>query len=88
MATFGEEIKQLREAKGLTQKALAEAVGISPPFLSQIEAGIRQGTSNASQLFAFADALGVPVEHFRPFILDVPADPPPATPAKKKPRKT
>lgn len=85
---LGSEIIRLREAKGIPSAyALAKACGISQPYVHRIEKGANDNPS-AAVLFRIADALGVPVEHFRPFILDVPADPPPATPAKKKPRKT
>jgi len=36
------ELSALREAKGLSQEALARAVGISPAYLGLIEAGERE----------------------------------------------
>lgn len=40
-AAFGQFIARHREQRGLTQAALAEAVGISRPYLAQIEGGKR-----------------------------------------------
>jgi len=53
-------IKTWREYRGLTQQQLAEAAGISKPYLSQIEAGKRTGS--AAVLRALADALAVDVD--------------------------
>lgn len=38
-------VKVWREYRGLTQQQLADTAGISKPYLSQIEAGKRTGTS-------------------------------------------
>ncbi len=35
----GEKIRIIRTEKGISQKTLAEAVGISPPMMNQIERG-------------------------------------------------
>jgi transcriptional regulator with XRE-family HTH domain len=75
------------DEKGLSSNALAKAVRVSQPYIHRLKKGEKSNLS-ADYLFRIADALGVPVEHFRPFILDVPADPPPPEPAKRKPRKT
>lgn len=82
MLTFGEEIKRLRELKGLSQALLAESIGLKQGFISHIEKGRRQGLADVRQFFRLADALGVTTEHFRPFILNVPEEKP-APPAKK-----
>ena len=37
--TLGQKIKRLRKAKGLTQRVLADAVGIDFTYLSKIENG-------------------------------------------------
>jgi transcriptional regulator with XRE-family HTH domain len=39
METFGTRVKQMRTIKGLTQKALAAAIRIKQPSLSEIETG-------------------------------------------------
>jgi len=38
------KIRVWREYRGLTIKALAEAAGVTPAYLSQIETGAREGT--------------------------------------------
>ena len=39
-ARFGKRLRQIRRQKDLTQEQLAEAVGVSVEFLSNIERGI------------------------------------------------
>jgi len=53
-------IKLWREHRGLTQQELATRVGISKPYLSQIETGKRQGT--VETLSAIARSLDVPLD--------------------------
>jgi DNA-binding XRE family transcriptional regulator len=53
-------VRAWREARGLTQRRLAEAAGISVPYLSQIEAGKRKG--GAGVLAALARALQVSLD--------------------------
>lgn len=36
---FGRQLKKLREDNGLTQEELAEAIGVTPQHLSDIERG-------------------------------------------------
>ncbi len=38
---IGENLKRLRKARGLTQAALAEAVGVGAPMIAQIERGTK-----------------------------------------------
>ncbi len=57
IAAGAHPVKAWREHRGLTQDALAERVGISKPFLSQIETGKRQ--FGADTLRKLADALGI-----------------------------
>jgi len=57
---LGLYIAQHRDALGLTQKGLADAVGISRPYLTQIENGSRKPSDDTLQrLFR---ALGIPVK--------------------------
>lgn len=56
-AGVGERIKRRREELGMDRNALAEAAGISYPYLSQLETGYRNA-SHPKQL-AIAGALGV-----------------------------
>ena len=53
-------IKAWREFRGLTQQQLADAAGISKPYLSQIETGKRKGSTDI--LSALAKALKVTLE--------------------------
>jgi DNA-binding XRE family transcriptional regulator len=53
-------IKVWREYRGFSQQELASAVGISAPYLSQIEAGKRTGSTEV--LMAIAEALGVSLD--------------------------
>ena len=61
VTTLGEAVRQLRTEKRMTLRALAEAVGISAPFLSDIEHGRRQ----TNEYEALARALEVPVEELK-----------------------
>lgn len=53
-------IRVWREYRGLTQQKLADAAGISKPYLSQIETGKRKGTTEI--LSAIARALEVSLD--------------------------
>jgi transcriptional regulator with XRE-family HTH domain len=54
---FGERLTQIREDAGLTQSALARAVGTSQSAISQIEAGERN--PSYEMIRQIAEALGV-----------------------------
>ena len=41
MTPFGDALRQLRERKGVTQKEMAAAIGVSPAYLSALEHGKR-----------------------------------------------
>ena len=53
-------VRVWREHRGLTQQRLAEATGISVPYLSQIESGKRRGS--AETLAAIARELGLSLD--------------------------
>jgi transcriptional regulator with XRE-family HTH domain len=55
-SSLGEAIRVLREKKELTLRALAEKVGVTAPFLSDLEHNRRK----TDKLEAIANALGVP----------------------------
>ncbi len=57
-------IRVWREHRGLTQHQLAQAAGISTPYLSQLEAGKRRGST--AVLRAIAQALAVTLEDVLP----------------------
>ena len=56
-------VRAWREHRGLTLHALADAAGLSRPYVSQIESGKRTGT--AATLKKLASALGAPVGAFQ-----------------------
>jgi DNA-binding XRE family transcriptional regulator len=56
----GHPVRVWREHRGLTQQQLAEAAGISVPYLSQIESGKRRGS--AGVLAAIAKELGLSLD--------------------------
>lgn len=41
MTPFGEALRKLRERKGVSQKEMAAAIGVSPAYLSALEHGKR-----------------------------------------------
>jgi DNA-binding XRE family transcriptional regulator len=53
-------VKVWREYRGLTQQQLADLVGISKPYLSQLETGKRAGTTDV--LSAIAKALDISLD--------------------------
>ncbi len=53
-------LKELREAKGLTQEELAKKAKVTRPYLTMLETGARKNPSLAI-LKRLAKALGVPV---------------------------
>ncbi|MFN8458455.1 MAG: helix-turn-helix transcriptional regulator [Anaerolineae bacterium] len=60
---FGKRVRQLRRLKDMTQEELAEAVGISPEFISNLERGVNSPSFDT--LEKLAEALDVaPVEFF------------------------
>jgi transcriptional regulator with XRE-family HTH domain len=77
---FGARLKELREAAGLTQKALAEKVGMALRSISRFETGEREPEWSGVQ--ALAEALGVDCLAFA----QEPADRPP--PGRGRPPKS
>lgn len=57
---FGPTIRLLRQAKGISLREMARQLGVSPAFLSQIEAG-RQHKIPRQRIVQVADTLGVSV---------------------------
>jgi len=41
MTPFGERLRELRAERGMTQRQMAEAIGVSPAYLSALEHGKR-----------------------------------------------
>ena len=60
MADGATALRAWREHKGMTLQALADAAGVSKPYVSQIEGGKRRGLG--ATLKKLARALDLPVE--------------------------
>lgn len=60
--TLGDRIRDLRKRKGLTLQALADAIGRSVGFVSQLERGLSQPA--VDDLYAMSEALGVHGTYF------------------------
>lgn len=61
---IGEKIKAIRKSKGISQKELAEKLGVSQANFSQYEA--RKRNAKIGTLQKIADALEVPLSEFIP----------------------
>ena len=64
VACFGDTVRELRLNIGMTQTELAEKIGVVFATVNRMENG--HHCPDATQLFNLAEALGVPVEKFRP----------------------
>jgi transcriptional regulator with XRE-family HTH domain len=61
-ATFGKRLRELREAKGMTQEALAHEADLDRTYISSVERGERNiSLENIERL---ALALGVKIKDF------------------------
>ncbi|WP_037570961.1 helix-turn-helix domain-containing protein [Spirochaeta cellobiosiphila] len=58
---FGEKLRNLREKKGITLKAVAEIAGVSESLISQIERN--KVSPSIDTLFAIADALQIELDY-------------------------
>lgn len=76
---FGQRVKELRQATGLSQEAFADRCGFARSYMSRIERGGANPSLDAVQVLG--DALGV--EEFRLFIAD--GEPTAANPAREVP---
>ncbi len=56
---FGKQLKQLREAKGLSQERFAEILNLNSTYISRIETGKR--SPSLQNIARIAQALGVPI---------------------------
>lgn len=56
---FGDRIRELRLAVGMTQEDLAERCGLFRTYMSRIETG--KANPTLTMIHALADSLGVPV---------------------------
>lgn len=56
LTTFGQNVRQSREAKQLTQEKLAELSGLDPTYISGIERGVRNpGIKNVVRIATALD---------------------------------
>ncbi|HTW42507.1 MAG TPA: helix-turn-helix transcriptional regulator [Solirubrobacteraceae bacterium] len=62
----GREIKDTRQALGLTQTAVAECLGVSPSYISAVEADRRNLTLGQLANIANAMRLGIDISFIRP----------------------
>jgi transcriptional regulator with XRE-family HTH domain len=70
VTTLGEAIRYLREKREMSLRSLAEAAGVSAPFLSDLERN-RRSTDRIEQ---FAKALGVEPDVLQGFDTRLPSD--------------
>ncbi|RIK30842.1 MAG: XRE family transcriptional regulator [Chloroflexi bacterium] len=56
---FGRRVRELRQAKGLSQEKLAELANLHRTYISSVELGERN--VSLKNIEAFANALGVPI---------------------------
>jgi transcriptional regulator with XRE-family HTH domain len=64
-STFGQFIRHQREMQDLTMRQLADLVGISNPYLSQIERGLREPSERVVE--AIADNLEMSAETLKQY---------------------
>jgi transcriptional regulator with XRE-family HTH domain len=73
-------IERLRRRRGMTREALAEASGVSPSYLSEVERGFKRPSTDV--LAAIARALGMAPSELLAYVeSSSPEPPPPAQPA-------
>jgi HTH-type transcriptional regulator / antitoxin HipB len=64
LAALGERVRDVRKAAGLTQKQLAEAIGVAPSYVTTVETGGQNLT--VWSLAKLAEALGMEASRFLP----------------------
>lgn len=62
--TFAEALTRLRRKANLTQRQLADATGLTQPYVSMLESGARDAPA-WPVVVALADALGCKTDAFR-----------------------
>ena len=62
MNSLRERVKALREAKGMTQRRLAELAKVTPATISRLESG-KIADLKSSALIGIADALGISLDY-------------------------
>jgi transcriptional regulator with XRE-family HTH domain len=74
---LGEFIKNQREVASMSVRRLADLAGVSNPYLSQIERGLRRPSAEILQQLANALKISVETLYQRAGLLADPADEPP-----------
>jgi transcriptional regulator with XRE-family HTH domain len=64
LGVLGERVRDVRKAAGLTQKQVAEAVGVAPSYITMVETGAQNLT--VWSLAKLAESLGVDMSRFFP----------------------
>ena len=59
---FGQRVRELRKAKGLSQEAFAAACGLDRTYISGIERGVRN--VSLRNIEVIATALGISISEF------------------------
>ena len=62
MLDIGDRVRKIREGKGVTQKVLAQSVGLSREFINRVESG--QHSPNVEAVRKICDFLGVTLSEF------------------------
>lgn len=73
-ATMGDRLRRARTSRGLSLRAVAKRLGVSPSLISQVETG--RAMPSVSTLYALATELGISLDE----LLFVDAPPAPPTP--------
>ncbi|MGH3978541.1 MAG: helix-turn-helix domain-containing protein [Pseudonocardiaceae bacterium] len=71
--TIGRRVRQIRDARGMTQKVVADRAGISKSYLCRLEKGQR-ALNQRSRIIALADALEIAPSELTRLPVPAPAD--------------
>ncbi|MGY0234956.1 helix-turn-helix domain-containing protein [Longispora urticae] len=71
---LGEFIRGLRRNAQISLRELAERAGVSNPYLSQIERGLRKPSAEVLQQIAAALRVSTPIMYLRAGLLDIKDD--------------
>jgi len=70
VGSLGDYLREQRQASRLSLRQLAEQAGVSNPYLSQIERGLRKPSAEVLQQLASALRVSTPVMYLRAGLLD------------------
>lgn len=63
MSELGQRIRQARQTRNVTAAQLAERIGVSANYISELERGVKKNPS-MNVISGMAEVLGVPVDYF------------------------